>query len=105
VVLDLGQLALAKLGVFDAGAGSKCGAAMGQKLAENRDDVFGALALAEHDFGEAGAQTAVVVDAGEPEIGKRKLGQTLHGGLDFKLSRRHLREKVLESCFIHGENP
>ena len=38
---------------------------------KSRRRVRGAGSLAEHDFGEAGAQTAVVVDAGEPEIGKR----------------------------------
>ena len=61
--------------------------------------------MAEDDLGEAGAQAAMVVDAGKAKIGKRELGESGHGRRDIELTGGDLRQQFRKGCFVHGLKP
>jgi hypothetical protein len=70
--------------------------AVGHHRAHDRLDLRGGLALRQHRLGRRLAQLAVVVDAGEPEIAEREMGQPFERGRGIHVAAAHGLEQSEE---------
>ena len=75
----------------------------GGHAGEDFGGLFGGFALGVDDLGKAGAEGAVVIDAGVAEVFVGKIGEALAGSRWSESAGFYCCQKFEERCFIHDE--
>src|SRR5690348_4301200 len=70
--------------------------------ADDSGDLLRRFALAENDFGEALAESAVMVDFGEAEVFKREMLKTLDGGGGGQFPALHSLQNLQKILMVHS---